>query len=470
MEVITNFCNGFVAFFQHVLADLLAISDFIWGIPILLLTIVTAVVLTVGTGFFQFRYFGHAMKNTFGTMFKSKASDNAISSLGAVCSALASTLGVGNIAGVAVAISLGGPGAVFWMWVVALFGLIVKYAEVVLAVKYREIDPETGMYQGGIMFYVKKGLGQKFVWIGGLWCFFIFAVQILAPAVQINSLAGALTKYFSIDPVIIGIVCAVIMGFVLLGGLRRISKCAEIVVPFMALAYCLVAVFVIITNITAIPAAFGLIFKSAFQGTAATGGFLGAGVAQAVRWGLARGVYSNEAGNGTAALVHATANVDHPAKQGIWGIAEVFVDTIVVCTMTALVIMVTGVWTSGEGGAALTTMGFAAGMGSETVAGLFVTVVIFFFAFTTAVVCVYYGETCLRFFTKNKAVSTAYRLIACVMAIVGSVGGLATIWGLADLGLGLANITNLCVILALRKDIFKITSEYKEMIKKSKKK
>lgn len=466
MTILSNFWNGFTGFWQHVLSDMLSVSDFIWSFPILVLTVVVAVTLTIGTGFFQFRYFGHAMKNTFGKMFKTKGSEKGISSLAAVCSALASTLGVGNIAGVAVAIALGGPGAVFWMWLVALFGLIVKYAEVCLAVKYREVDPETGMYKGGIMYYAKKGLGKKFAWMGGLWCFVIFAVQILAPAVQINSLTGSLTAYFDINPVIIGVVCAVIMGFVLIGGLKRISKCAEIVVPFMALAYCVVAIFVIITHITAVPAAFGAIFAGAFSGTAATGGFLGAGVSSAIRWGLARGVYSNEAGNGTAALVHATANVDHPAKQGIWGITEVFVDTIIVCTMTALVIMVTGVWTSGQSGAALTTMGFAAGMGSETAAGIFVSLIIFFFAFTTAVVSVYYGENCLGYFTKNKTAIMCYRILACIMAIVGAVGGLSTIWGLADLGLGIANITNLCVLFGLRKDVFKITAEYKDMIKK----
>ncbi len=453
-------------FFQTILNVLLAISDFIWSYPLIILTVVVAVTLTIGTGFFQFRYFGAAMKNTFGKMFSSKSSDKGISSVAAVCSALANTLGVGNIAGVAVAISLGGPGAVFWMWVVALLGMIVKYGEIALAIKYREVDPETGMYKGGIMYYAKKGLGKGFAWAGALWCLIIAMVEILAPAVQINSLSGALTTYFDINPLIIGIICAIAIALVLLGGLKRISNFATLVVPFMAISYVIVALFVIFTNAGSIPTAFGLIFSKAFTGTAATGGFTGAALAASIRWGVARGVYSNEAGNGTAPIVHSAADVDHPAKQAIWGIVEVFVDTIIVCTMTALVILVTGVWTSGEGGAALTTMGFAAGIGSEKIAGVFVSLVIFFFAFTTATVSVFYGQSCLGYFTKNKVVKAGYALLASCMAIVGAVGGLSTIWGLADLGLGLATLVNLCVVFALRKDIYAITAEYKEMLKK----
>lgn len=456
------------AFSTQVLNVLLQISNFIWQYPLILLTLAVAITLSVGTHFFQFRYFGSVMKNTFGSIFKKRKSKDGISPFAAACSALASTLGVGNIAGVAVAISLGGPGAVFWMWVVALLGMIVKYGEVALALKYREKDPETGIYKGGIMYYAKKGLGKKWAWLGGLWCLFIFLVEALAPATQTNSLTDAMTTYFEIPRVAIGIVSAIMIAIVLIGGIKRISHFAELVVPFMAVAYVIVALYVIFTNIGGVPEAFSLIFGKAFTGTSAVGGFTGAAFSQSVRWGVARGIYSNEAGNGTAPLAHAAADVDHPAKQAIWGIAEVFVDTIIVCTMTALVILVTGVWTTGLGGAQLTTAGFAAGMKSETAAGIFVSIVIMFFAFTTATVATYYGQLALSYFTKNKVIQIIYLAIASSMAIFGSVGAFSTIWGLADLGLGMATLINLIVIFALRKDIFQITKEYKEILQKEK--
>lgn len=445
---------------------MMAFANWVWGWPLLIMTSIVAVFLSFKLGFFQFTHFGYVMKNTFGKIFDKGEGEGNIKPFRAACTALASTLGVGNIAGVSVAIATGGPGAVFWMWFIALLGLIVKFSEVSLGLAYRELDPETGVWHGGFYWYVKNGLGDKWKWIGAVWAIVLAVGMCFAPSIQVNSTMEALKTSFTVNPYVFGIIAAVLMGVVLLGGLKSVSGFAEIVVPFMAVAYIIVSIFVIVKFGSNIGSAFGLIFKGAFNGTAAGGGFLGSTLALAIRWGLARGIYSNEAGTGTAPLAHSSASVNHPCRQGLWGIFEVFFDTIVVCTMTALVVLCSGVWNNGLTGAALTTSAFIKGFGGNAVAGtLFVTVIIAFFAFTTAVVNVYYGQVCLQSLGVKKVGTTIYAVIGCVFGFVGAIGALQTLWTTFDFFYGVCVVLNLFVLFMLRKQITILCKDFVQKIK-----
>lgn len=452
---------------MFIINGIMAVSNWIWGWPLLILTFSVAITLSIKFKFFQFTKFGHAMKNTFGKIFVKTEGSGDISPFQACCTALASTLGVGNIAGVSVAIATGGPGAVFWMWFVALLGLIVKFSEITLGLAYRQKDPETGLWHGGFYWYVKRGLGKHWAWLGILWAIILGCAMVFAPAVQINSVACAINTSFDIKPVIIGVVSAVLMGIVLLGGIKGISKFAEAVVPMMALVYTVVSLYVLVRFAANIPGAFGLIFESAFTGTAASGGFAGATVMLAIRWGLARGVYSNEAGTGMAPLAHSSATVNHPVKQGMWGIVEVFVDTIVVCSMTAMVVLCTGAWNSGASGAALTSQAFGIAFNSSTAGTVFISIIIAFFAFTTALVNVYYGEICVDILGGKKLI-VPYRILGCVFAIIGAVGALSTLWNLFDFFFGVCAVCNLIVCFAMRKQIGALINDYLQRLKSGK--
>ncbi len=438
---------------------MMAISNWLWGWPLLIMTVFVSVVLSVKYKFFQFRIFGHALKNTFGKIFEKTEGEGNISPFQACCTALASTLGVGNIAGVSVALATGGPGAIFWMWAVALMGLIVKFTEISLGMAYRRKDPETGVWHGGFYWTVRAGLGKNWAWIGSIWAVVLGCAMVFAPAVQANSIVGAANSYFSINPLIIGVIIALLLGLVLMGGLKSISRFAEMVVPFMALAYTIVSIVILIMNAGAIPGVFAMIFRYAFTPAAATGGFAGSTVMLAVRWGLARGVYSNEAGTGMAPLAHSSSNANHPGQQGLWGIVEVFVDTIVVCTMTGLVVLCTGVWNCGESGAALTSLAFGTAMGNQAAGTIFVTVIIAFFGFTTALVNIYYGEICLTALNL-KALTIPYRVLGCVFAIIGSVGALSVLWNLFDFFFGICTVCNLFLCVAMRKQVLAIIKDY----------
>jgi len=443
---------------------MMAISNWLWGWPLLILTIAVAVWLSVKYKFFQFRIFGHALKNTFGKIFEKSEGEGNISPFQACCTALASTLGVGNIAGVSVAIATGGPGAVFWMWAVALMGFIVKFTEIALGMAYRQKDPETGIWHGGFYWSVRRGMGKQWTWIGVIWAVILGCAMVFAPAVQANSIVGAVNSYFSVNPIIIGVIIAVLLAAVLMGGLKSISRFAELVVPFMALAYTIVAIVILIMNIGSLPGVFGMIFKYAFTPAAASGGFAGSTIMLAVRWGLARGVYSNEAGTGMAPLAHSSSNTNHPAKQGLWGITEVFVDTIVVCTMTALVVLSAGVWDCGESGAALTSLALGTALGNQALGTVFVSVIIAFFGFTTALVNIYYGETCLSAMNLDK-LTIPYRILGCAFAIIGSVGALSVLWNLFDFFFGICTVCNLFLCIAMRKQVMAIIKDYMARVK-----
>lgn len=431
------------------------VNELVWGWPFLLLIAGTGLFLTIRTGFIPFVRFGYAMKQTFMKIFsKNQVGEGEVTAFQAVSTALAATVGTGNIAGVGTAIAIGGPGAVFWMWLAALVGMATKYGEVVLSIHYRE-KTEDGRYIGGPMYYLEKGANMR--WLAILFAAFgAVATFGIGNMVQSNSVADSLNTTFNISPVITGLVLAVLVGLVIIGGIKKIGRVTEVIVPFMAAIYILGGLLIIILNIQLVPAAFILIFRSAFTGTAAVGGFVGSTLTMAIRFGIARGVFTNEAGLGSAPIAHAAATTDHPVRQGMWGIFEVFADTIILCTITALVIVMTGAWDTGLDGAALTTVAFDEGM---PFGGYIVTFGLVFFAFSTLLGWSYYGEKCIEFLFGPKSI-LPYRLIFIPLIVVGAIGGLRAIWDLADTLNGLMALPNLIGLLLLSPVIVKLTKEY----------
>ena len=413
--------------------------------------------LTYQTGLVQIRHFGTAVKQALGGMFSPKTEgEGTITSFQALSTALASTVGNGNIGGVATAIVVGGPGAIFWMWVTALFGMATKYGEAVLAVKYREVDSR-GKRQGGPMYYIKNGLGDNWKWLGFLFALFgTVAAFGIGNMVQSNSVADALHSNFNVDPMITGIVLAILVGLVIIGGVTRIGEVAGKLVPVMAIAYIAGSLLVIFANFGQIGNAFSLIFSSAFSGTAATGGFAGAAVWAAIRFGVARGVFSNEAGLGSAPIAHAAAQTNDPVRQGMIAMLGTFIDTILVCTMTALVIILTGAWTSGETGASLSTLAYGQGIAGGN---YIVTIGLVIFAFTTLIGWSYYGERCAEFIF-GTAIIIPYRIVWVVAVMTGALIKLNFVWLLADVMNGFMAIPNLIALALLSPVIFKVTKDY----------
>lgn len=433
------------------------VNNFVWGPPILVLIVGVGLFLSVKTGFFSITKLGYTLKNTLLKMFsKEQKGEGEVTAFQAVATALAATVGTGNVAGVATAIALGGPGAIFWMWLAAILGMTTKFAEVVLAVNFRE-KTEDGRFVGGPMYYIENGLGKSWKWLAVLFAFFgALASFGIGNMTQANSVALAVQGSFKIPPLATGIVLAVLTGLVIVGGIKRIGAITEKLVPFMAAIYILGGLYILLSNVAAIPGAFALIFQKAFTGTAAVGGFAGATMARAIRYGIARGVFTNEAGLGSAPIAHAAATTDHPVRQGLWGIFEVFADTIVICTITALAIITTGVWETGESGAVLTTLAFNTAIPGG---GIIVTIGLVLFAYSTILGWAYYGERCLEYLAGTKPI-LAYRLIWVVFIVIGAVGGLEFIWSLADTLNGLMAIPNLIGVLFLSGTVFKLTKEF----------
>lgn len=433
------------------------INDFVWGPPMLILLVGTGIYLTLRTNFFSITKLGYILKNTLLKMFaKDDHGEGEVTAFQAVATALAATVGTGNIAGVATAISIGGPGAVFWMWIAALFGMTTKFAEVVLAVHYREKTPD-GRFVGGPMYYITNGL--KWRWLAYIFAFFgALAAFGIGNMVQSNSIAESLQVTFNIPKLWTGIALAVFAAMVVIGGIKRIGSVTEKLVPFMAAFYIIGGLVIIIINATHIPEAFGLIFGSAFTGTAAVGGFAGSFLKDAMRYGVARGVFTNEAGLGSAPIAHAAATTDHPVRQGLWGVFEVFVDTIVICSITALSILTTGVWQSGATGAALTTEAFSHGL-PGTWGGIIVSIGILLFAFSTILGWEYYGERCAEYLFGPK-VNIIYRILWIPFIVIGAIGGLELLWKLADTLNGLMAIPNLIGVAALSGVVIKLTKEF----------
>ncbi len=431
------------------------INSFVWGPIMLILLVGVGVYLTFRTNFFTILKLGYVLKNTLMKMFsKDQVGEGEITAFQAVATALAGTVGIGNIAGVATAIALGGPGAIFWMWLSAIFGMATKFGEVVLAIKYRE-KTEDGRFIGGPMYYIEKGTGQK--WLAILFALFgALAAFGIGNMTQANSVAAALLETFSVPPLASGIVLAFLVGLVVLGGLKRIAAVTERLVPFMAAIYIIGAVVILGINFAKIPAAFGLIFREAFSPTAATGGFVGATMMMGIRFGVARGVFSNEAGLGSAPIAHAAATTDHPVRQGLWGVFEVFMDTLVICSLTALSIIVSGLWSSGATGAQLTTQAFNQNLPGG---GLVVSFGVMLFAFSTLLSWEYYGERCAEYLLGTKAI-LPYRVIFIPFIVLGAIGSLTVIWALADTLNGLMAIPNLIGLVLLSGTIISLTKEW----------
>jgi AGCS family alanine or glycine:cation symporter len=434
------------------------LNGIVWGPYMLVLIVGTGICLTIRTYFLQVFKFGYMWKNTIGKMMeRPEGAEGAITPFQALATALAGTIGTGNIAGVATAIATGGPGAVFWMWLSAFFGMVTKYAEVVLAVRYRVKRPDGG-WAGGPMYYISRGMGENWKWLATLFAFFgVFASFGIGNMTQANSMADVMATTFSIPHNVTGIVILVLAGLVIVGGIKRIAQVTEKLVPFMAIFYVVGGLIILATRLSAIPEAFALIFRHAFTPTAAVGGFAGATVRKAMTLGVARGVFSNEAGLGSAPIAHAMAQTDHPVRQALWGIFEVFADTIVVCSITALSIIVTGAWQSGITGASLTSHAFNLGLPGP--GGIIVAIGVFLFAYSTLISWAFYGEKCTEYLLGTSA-AKIYRYVFLPFIYVGAVGALEPIWLLADTLNGLMAVPNLIALLALSGVVVRLTKEY----------
>ena len=377
----------------------------------------------------------------------------------ALMTALSATVGTGNIAGVATAVFLGGPGALFWMWLTALVGMATKYSEAVLAVRFREVD-ERGAYTGGPMYYIRNGLGKKWAWLGVLFAIFAAVAAFgIGNTVQANSVADVLETNFNLPHWVTGLVLMVLVGLVLIGGIKRIGQVASTLVPSMAIAYILVGLMVLAINAEQIPNAIAMVFTHAFSPVAAEGGFAGAAVWAAVRFGVARGIFSNEAGLGSAPIAHAAAQTKNPINQGMVAMLGTFIDTIIVCSITGLVIISSGAWTSGETGAALTSLAFETGLpgfGNYVVA-----ISLAIFAFTTIIGWSFYGERCIEFLFGVKAI-VPYRVIWILAIPVGATINLGLIWLIADTLNAMMALPNLVALLLLSPVVFKLTREHFE--------
>ncbi len=435
------------------------INDFVWGVPCLVLLIGTGLYYTIRLGFFQFRHPGFLFKETFVKAFKKKDEPNKapgeMTSFQAAMTSVGAIVGSGNIAGVATAIVVGGPGAVFWMIIAALIGMATKFAEVTLGVKYREVR-EDGTVGGGAMYYLSKGLNAK--WLGVLFSILVIPYAIVISAVvDTNTIALAMEDQFTIPTWVTGIVLAVAAGVIIFGGIKRVGKASEVIAPFMGGAYILAGIAVILLNIGQVPAALVQIFKGAFDPAAVTGGAIGS-MFVAMRYGVARGVFSNEAGAGTAAMVHCGAQVDHPVEQGLWGAVEVFLDTVLVCLVSTLTIVLSGLWDTGLDGAVLTTRAFEAMLPGKI--GAYICLgAIFLFGFSCLISFYTYAERAAVYLFGPKS-RFFVKLIWVVMIFVGSQTTLGFAWDLADTINGLMIIPNLIGLLLLSGQVVKLKKEY----------
>lgn len=432
-------------------------GSIVWGPPMLVLIVGTGLFLTLRLKFYSWFSLPYALKMAFSKN-QDTQSEGDVSHFEALMTALAATIGTGNIAGVATAVALGGPGAVFWMWITALVGLATKYSEAILAVKYRVTD-ERGEMAGGPMYYIARGLGMK--WLGALFAFLGAAAGFgIGNMVQTNSVAEAMNATFSVPHWITGVILAVFTAMVILGGIKSIGKVTGYMVPVMAIFYVLGGLIIILMNLSALPAALSLIVKSAFSGQAAAGGFAGATVLMAMRYGVARGVFSNEAGLGSAPIAAAAAKTDHPGRQALVSMTGTFLDTIVVCSITGLVLAITDVWSSGQTGTALTTLAFETGL--PGIGRYIVSIGIVLFAYSTVLGWAYYGEKCAEYLFGSK-VLIPYRLLWIIAAFVGTVAKMPLVWNLADVLNGLMAVPNLIGLLALSGVVVKETESFKAL-------
>ncbi len=438
-----------------------AINDVVWGPIMLTLLIGTGLFLSIRMGFLQFRKFGYAIKHTVLVMFSKKQQQkdsSGVSPFQAVATAMAGTIGTGSIAGIATAIVAGGPGAIFWMWVSALLGMITKYSEIVLSLKFREKN-ENGEWVGGPMYYIQNGLKMK--WLAAFFAVFaMLACLGTGNATQSNSIAVALESSLGINPWITGAVLTVVCIAVILGGIRRISSVNEKLVPFMAMFYVVCSLIALVLNAGKIPAIFALIFREAFNFKAAAGGAAGYGIMVAMHYGFSRGVFSNEAGLGSAPIAHAASSTKEPVMQGLWGMFEVFFTTIIVCTCSAVVILSTDFWNAGQyQGAALSIASFNSVI--PGIGGFGVTLSTIFFALSTILGWAYYGEVSIGFlFNKSRRAILIYRYVYIAFVFIGAVSSLELVWSISETMNGLMAIPNLIGIIGLAKVVCSETKQH----------
>lgn len=453
------------------------VNGIVWGPFGLALLFAAGLCMTIRNRGFQFAHFAHWMRSTIGAIFTDKhitahtsREDKAISQFQSLCTALAATIGTGNIVGIATAIISGGPGSIFWMWVMAILGMMTNYSENVLGIFYRRKN-EKGEWAGGAMYYLSDGLGSKpgCKHLGRVLavlfsCFCVLASFGIGNMSQVNSIAGNMQSAFGIPTVVTGIGLLILSALVILGGLKRVAAVSEKIVPFMAIAYIVGALIIVFTHITVVPAAFAAIFKGAFGLKAAGGGVLGYGINMAITWGFKRGAFSNEAGLGSSVMVHSSSNVKEPVQQGMWGIFEVFADTIVVCTLTAMVLLCTGFVDLETGmmltdvqGSALAGEAFATTFGP--LGPKFIAVAILLFAYSTVLGWSHYGSIAFEYLFGTKA-TVAYKVVFVGMVLVGSTMNLGLAWDLSDTFNGLMMIPNLIGVLALSGTVARITKNY----------
>ncbi|HHF5352542.1 TPA: alanine/glycine:cation symporter family protein [Haemophilus influenzae] len=437
-----------------------AIDSFIWGAPLLILLSGTGLYLTLRLGFIQIRYLPRAL----GYLFKKdKGGKGDVSSFAALCTALAATIGTGNIVGVATAVQAGGPGAIFWMWLVALLGMATKYAECLLAVKYRVRD-KNGFMAGGPMYYIERGLGIK--WLAKL--FALFGVMVaffgIGTFPQVNAITHAMQDTFNIPVLVTAIIVTLLVGLIILGGVKRIATASSVIVPFMAILYVTTSLVIILLNIEKVPDAILLIIDSAFDPQAALGGVVGLTVMKAIQSGVARGIFSNESGLGSAPIAAAAAQTREPVRQGLISMTGTFLDTIIVCTMTGIVLVLTGAWNNPElAGATVTNYAFSQGLG-VSIGATIVTVGLLFFAFTTILGWCYYGERCFVYLVGIRAIKI-YRLTYIILVGLGAFLHLNLIWIIADIVNGLMAFPNLIALIGLRKVVVEETKDYFQRLK-----
>lgn len=436
---------------------IVALDNLVWGPYMVALLVGVGILLSFKLKFLQIFRFGHIWKSTVGKAFSKKdGSEGDISSGQAGLTSIAAVVGTGNIVGVATAIAIGGPGALFWMWVAAFFGMATKFSEVTLGLKYRE-KREDGTYAGGAMYYIKNGLNQK--WLAAFFSIMvIIAYFVVGAIIDTNSICLSVQAQWGVAPIITGIIFAIVTAFVILGGIKRIGEVCQFLTPIMAGIYVLAGLAVIILNIGDVPGAFAEIFKGAFSPLSATGGIAGASVMQIITIGMARGLFSNEAGMGSSPIIHSSAQVDHPVEQGMWGAVEVFVDTIIIASITGLAIVISGVWKTGISGAELTMKAFDVtlpfGIGSYVV--MISTIL---FGLSCLISANYYCERSADYLFGAKSI-LPIRILWCIFIVIGSLGGLELVWTLADACLGLMAIPNLIALILLSPVIVKLSKEY----------
>ena len=441
---------------METISDLIGtINGWVWGPPMLVLILGTGLYLSAGLRLMPLHRLGYGVRMLWGGRHEQGRGD--ITPFNALMTSLSATIGTGNIAGVGTALAIGGPGALFWMWITALVGMATKYSEAVLAVRYREVD-ENNNHVGGPMYYIRNGLGQKWIWLATLFAIFGAVAGFgIGNTVQANSVADALQSKFGVPELITGLVMAALVGLVLIGGIRWIAQVAGKLVPLMALAYVVSGLIVIGLNIGEVPAAFATIVEAAFTPTAGVGGFAGAGIMLALQMGVARGIFSNEAGLGSAPIAHAAAETNSPVRQGTIAMLGTFIDTIIICTITGLVIVVSGAWTSGENGAALSAMAFGnelPGSGAYVVS-----IGLALFAFTTVLGWSVYGERCVEYLFGVKAI-IPFRVVWVLAVPFGAIVHLDFVWLVADTLNAMMAIPNLVALLLLSPVVFQLTREF----------